>query len=224
MTRLLVANNRRLVFEGEAPPPLLQLRAHGRHPSPTAAAGDLTKVAAGGKGRWTVYRFFLFSDLLVYGRRQAFGNKFSPHQVGRRSLSVAAHTVINPTPPSCLPPHRRSRCGACASSTTRPSSLRRACTTASSSRRRSSRCTSSPPLSTRWDMPGDAGAPLTLHALPCRGAGLGVAPEHPRSPRGASRVGRQPPGRRRGGCSSNSSSNASVATPQADPFDWLYCW
>jgi len=42
--------------------------------------GEMTKVASGGKGKHTVYRFFLFTDMLVYAQRGAFSDKYAAHQ------------------------------------------------------------------------------------------------------------------------------------------------
>lgn len=40
---------------------------------------DLTKVSRNGKGRRKVYRFFLFSDFLVYASETTFGSKWNAH-------------------------------------------------------------------------------------------------------------------------------------------------
>ncbi|RYY33945.1 hypothetical protein EON62_03740, partial [archaeon] len=42
--------------------------------------GDLTKVASDGRGKHTLYRFFLFNDMLVYASKAAFGGKYTVHQ------------------------------------------------------------------------------------------------------------------------------------------------
>ena len=42
--------------------------------------GDLIKVAARGHGKHTSYRFFLFTDMLVYAQRGPFGGKWQAHQ------------------------------------------------------------------------------------------------------------------------------------------------
>jgi acyl-CoA-binding protein len=41
--------------------------------------GDLSKVAASGTGKHSLYRFFLFNDMLVYAQKGAFGGKWNAH-------------------------------------------------------------------------------------------------------------------------------------------------
>jgi acyl-CoA-binding protein len=50
------------------------------HQSKLLYEGDLTKVAAGGHGRYSNYRFFLFNDQLMYAQKATFGSKFLVHQ------------------------------------------------------------------------------------------------------------------------------------------------
>lgn len=42
--------------------------------------GELVKVASSGHGKHTAYRFFLFTDMLVYAQRGPFGGKWQAHQ------------------------------------------------------------------------------------------------------------------------------------------------
>ena len=52
--------------------------------------GDLVKVCSGGTGKLKTYRFFLFSDMLVYASRAAFSHKYS----ARRKLPLASLEVV----------------------------------------------------------------------------------------------------------------------------------
>ena len=66
--------------------------------------GDLTKVASGGTGKHTVYRFFLFNDMLVYAQRASGGwgsggaDKLTVHQ----QIPLRGITRITPDPPQLV--------------------------------------------------------------------------------------------------------------------------
>lgn len=62
--------------------------------------GEMTKVASGGRGKHTLYRFFLFTDLLVYANKSAFSGKYTAHQ----AIPLTGMRVINDPPELCHVP------------------------------------------------------------------------------------------------------------------------
>lgn len=57
--------------------------------------GDLTKVAGSGRGKHTIYRFFLFNDMIVYASQGVFsGGKYAVHQ----KIPLAKMKVVGEVP------------------------------------------------------------------------------------------------------------------------------